>query len=111
MDEVILRVLGMRRRVTALLQRSEEVSVEQQQRVQAREDPRHAVQVQLQLLQHAPPEDLRHDRQSLDVVQLCLHQLYRKGSQRGLWERFLFKATDESAKKKKIILIFFSCMR
>lgn len=75
MDDIIPGVVGLGCSLSAFLQRSEEVPVEEQQGIQAREDPGHAVPVQLQLLQHAPPEHLRHDRQGLDVVQLCLHQL------------------------------------
>lgn len=52
--------------------------MKEQQGVQAREDPGHTVPVKLQLLQHAFPEHLRHDRQGLDVVQLRLHQLYKR---------------------------------
>lgn len=49
--------------------------MKEQKGVQAREDLGHTVPVELQLLQHASPEHLGHDRQGLDVVQLCLHQL------------------------------------
>lgn len=76
-DEVISGVVRLGRSLSPFLQRSEEVSVKEQQGVQAREDPGHTVLFKLQLLQHASPEHLRHDRQGLDVVQLCLHQLYR----------------------------------
>lgn len=76
MDEVISGVVGLGRSLSAFLQCSEEVSVKEQQGVQAGEDPGHTVHVELQLLQHASPEHLRHDRQGLDVVQLRLHQLY-----------------------------------
>lgn len=78
-DEIISGVLRMGWSLTAFLQCSKEVSVKEQQGVQAREDLGHAVPVKLQLLQHAFPEHLRHDCQGLDVVQLCLHQLYKRG--------------------------------
>lgn len=74
-DEVISGVFGLGCSLPALLQRSKEVPVKEQQGVQAGEDPGHTVPVKLQLLQHASPEHLGHDRQGLDVVQLCLHQL------------------------------------
>lgn len=75
MNEVISGVLWLGCSLSAVLQGSKEVSVKEQQGVQAREDLGHAVPVELQLLQHASPEHLGHDRQGLDVVQLCLHQL------------------------------------
>lgn len=75
MDEVISGVLWLGCSLSAVLQGSKEISVKEQQGVQAREDFGHAVPVELQLLQHASPEHLGHDRQRLDVVQLCLHQL------------------------------------
>lgn len=76
MDEVISGVLRLGCSLSAFLQRSKEVSVKEQEGVQAGEDPGHTVPVELQLLKHASPEDLWHDRQGLYVVQLCLHQLY-----------------------------------
>lgn len=75
MDEVISGVLWLGCSLSAVLQGSKEVSVKEQQGVQAREDLGHTVPVELQLLQHASPEHLRHDRQGLDVVKLCLYQL------------------------------------
>lgn len=80
MDEVISVVLRLGCSLSPFLQCSKEVPVEEQEGVQAGKDPGHTIPVQLQLLQHASPEHLRHDCQRLDVVQLCLHQLYRGAS-------------------------------
>lgn len=59
----------------SLLHGGEEGPVEEEQLVQAGEDPLHRLYVQLHLLLHAPAENLGHDVQRLQVVELRLHQL------------------------------------
>lgn len=75
MNEVVPLSGRLGRVVPSLLHGSEEGVVEDEQLVQTGEDPLHRVRVQLHLLLHPPSEDLGHDVQGLQVVQLRLHQL------------------------------------
>lgn len=75
LDEVVPVTVGLGRAEPTLLHGGEEGPVEDQQLVQAGEDPLHRLYVQLHLLLHAPAENLGHDVQRLQVVELSLHQL------------------------------------
>lgn len=61
--------------MSPLLHGGEEGVVEEKQLVQTGEDPLHRFRVQLHLLLHASPENLGHDVERLQVVELRLHQL------------------------------------
>ena len=75
MDAEVPAALLLGAVLPALFHGAEEAPVEVAELVQAGEDPIHSVVVQLQLLLHALPEDLRHDGQGVHVVHLRLHQL------------------------------------
>lgn len=81
LDEIVLMPLWPGRAVPALLHGGEEGVVEEEQLVQAGEDPLHRLRVQLHLFPHPPAEHLGHDVQRLQVVELRLHQLCRKKTQ------------------------------
>lgn len=75
LDEVVPVSLRPGRAVPPLLHGGEEGVVEDKQLVQTGEDPLHRLRVQLHLLPHTSPENLGHDVERLQVVELRLHQL------------------------------------
>ena len=76
MDDVILVSIRVGGAMASLSHGGQEVPVQGEELVQAGEDPTNGIGVQLHLFSQAPPEDLGHDAECLDMVKLRLHQLW-----------------------------------
>lgn len=67
-NEVVFLIVRLRGVIPALRHGRKKVSVQDEELVQARENPTNSLRIQAHLLPHASPKHLRHDGQRLQMV-------------------------------------------